>query len=205
MHLRAYIKIQMKLIAIISLWRLSVEVPEDICPAHPVDNLTPEFVETSVGQIVIFDDQSMGVAAERSISWEFTIANLVVSTFWDVEVHGSISCDEVIAHTVAPGTVLGDTARAPLINFSSLQVHVIREITSNKGNACRSVSTLLVGDNFGKWDNFLVREISDIIRFSVNSLRRRSDDLRRGSERGSQMSLTFSKNCGYSLILSSLP
>jgi len=67
MYLVDYIKIQMKFGWFMTLFRLRVEIPKDISPAEPVDNLTPELIETSVGVIVIFDDQSMGVAAERSI------------------------------------------------------------------------------------------------------------------------------------------
>jgi len=48
--------------------RLSVEVPEDINPTHPVNSLSPELIETSMSIIMIFDNQSVSVAAEWSIS-----------------------------------------------------------------------------------------------------------------------------------------
>ena len=179
---------------------LSVEVPEDVCPAHPVDDLTPEFVETSVSQIVIFHHQSVSVTAEGSISRELAIANLVITTLRDVEVHRSISCDQIIAHTITPGTILRNTARAPLVNFSPLQVHIVWVITSNQGNTGRSVSSFLIGDNFGKRNDFLVGEVGDIIGLSFSSLGRRNDDLRRRSERVTEMGFTFSEDGGDSFI-----
>jgi len=135
--------------------------------------LTPEFIEASVGIIVIFDDQSVGVTAEGSVSRELAIANLVITTFGHIEVNGSVSCDQIIAQTIAPRAVLRDTARAPLVNFSLLQVHIVWEITSNQRNTGRSVSSFLIGDDFGKRDGSLVGEIGNIIGLSVGSLGRR--------------------------------
>jgi len=149
---------------------------------------------------MIFNHQSVSVGAEGSVSRELTIANLVVTTFRNVEVHRSVSSDQIIAHTITPGTVLRNTARAPLVNFSPLQVHIVWEITSNQGNTGRSVSSFLVRDNFGKGNDFLMREIGNIIGLSVSSLGRRSDDLGRRSERVTEMGFTFGEDGGDSFI-----
>ena len=149
--------------------RLSVEVPEDINPTHPVNSLSPELIETSMSIIMIFDNQSVSVAAEWSISWKLTVANLVISTFRDVEIHGTVSSNQVVTHTITPRSILWNTAWTPLIYFSFLQIHVIREITSNQRNTSGSISSFLVWDDFWKRNNFLVWKISNIIRLLFSS------------------------------------
>ena len=95
-----------------------VKVPENICPADPECHLTPEFIESSVSCVVVPYDQTMSVTAEWSIGRKLAVTNLVVSTLRDIEVHWTISCHQIVAHTITPRSVLRNTARAPLIDFS---------------------------------------------------------------------------------------
>lgn len=110
---------------------LSVEVPEDVSPAKPVGNISPEFICSLSSADVIGEVLSAGSITERSVSRELALANLVMSTFRDIEVDRSVSGNKLVAKTVTPGGGLRNTAGTEQVYLTSLQVLCIRPITLN--------------------------------------------------------------------------
>ena len=54
----------------------------------------------------------MGVVAEGGISTELAVADLVVALLVHIEVDWPVSCHRVIAESVAPWAILGNSASA---------------------------------------------------------------------------------------------
>ena len=106
-----------------------VPVPIHVHKSEIVDNLAPDFIEPSMGFMIVLDEISVSAIAERSIRWVLAVAHLVVSTLTDIELHGSASGNIGIASSVTPWPVQRKSTGAPTVNLSLLQVGVVGEPT----------------------------------------------------------------------------
>ena len=107
----------------------SVPVPIHVGEAEEVDDFAPDFVETSVGLVVRSDHVSVGPVAEGSVGRVFAVTQLVVPALWDVEGDWSASGNIGVAGAVAAGIGLTESAGAPWVHFSSLEVGIVGEPT----------------------------------------------------------------------------
>jgi hypothetical protein len=82
-----------------------------------------------VGFVMILDHISMSSITERSVGWIFAIAQFVVSTLTHVELYRSASRHCSVTGSVAIRVLQAQTARAPVVDFSLLQIGVIGEPT----------------------------------------------------------------------------
>lgn len=104
-----------------------VPVPVHVHKAEVVNNFAPDFVEPSMGLVVVLDQVSVGPVTEGSICRVLAVAHLVVPTFAHVELNGSASSHVGIASAVTPGSVEGEPAGTPTVDLALLQIGVVRE------------------------------------------------------------------------------
>jgi hypothetical protein len=131
--------------------------------------LSPDLIESSVSAVIILDDLSVCIVAEGRIGSELAVAEFIVSTLADVELDGPVSSGQLIAKHIAPRVTLRNSTRAPIVNFSLLQISVVWVVTSIQGNTRRSVATLRVGDRLRERNCLLSREVSDVIGLLLGS------------------------------------
>ena len=85
---------------------LRVEVIENVSPCDVESDLAPEFIESSMGRVVIFQHLSVSSVAERSVGGVLALTDSVISAFRDVECDRSVSCHLPVAKGIAPRGVL---------------------------------------------------------------------------------------------------
>lgn len=130
-----------------------------------------------MGLVIVFYYLSVSSIAERSICWIFTIAQLVVSALWYVELNWPASCDTCIARSIASWVVQGESTCAPVVHFSFVQVGIVWEITCivssctcDKRNTWGSIFSFSIANWLGNRHCFILWEISDIIRLGLSFL-----------------------------------
>lgn len=106
-----------------------IPVPVHVNETEVIQNLTPDFIKTSVRFMMCSNHISVSTITEWSVCWVFTIAKFVVTALWDVECNWSASGYVSVAWTITTWVGLTQTAWAPWINFSLLQISVVREPT----------------------------------------------------------------------------
>lgn len=125
---------------------LRVIIPEHIDESQVERRESVDFIEPPVRAVVIPDQVSVGVVAERGVGGAFAVANLVIPALVHIKDHGAVSCGHCVADLITPRTVQRATTAAPIIHLPLLQIHVIGVITCNQGDAGWSVLALHVGD-----------------------------------------------------------
>jgi len=118
---------------------------------HPVGEAQPEGAhtgETPEASVMVggpAEHLLVGAVAEGRIGRHLAIAELEVARFGHVEGDGAATGHDPLALAIAEGRVLGVTARAPVVYFTTVQVDVGREQTSIGRQRRRSVLTLFIG------------------------------------------------------------
>ena len=136
---------------------------------HPVREAKPEAnntINTPESTMLFVDPTQKGLMstiAEWGIGTHLAIAELVVAGFSNIESYWSASCHNPLALTITKRRVLSVTARTPVINLATMEVHVSREETSKGGKRGRTVFAFFIWSRLIKHDNLLQREISNII------------------------------------------
>lgn len=91
-------------------FKSSIPIPIHVNKAKNVECFTPNFVEPSVGFVVIFDELSVSAVAERGIGGVLAITELVVSALSHVELQWPASSHVGVAAAVAVWVVERDAA-----------------------------------------------------------------------------------------------
>ena len=104
-----------------------VPVPVHVDKAKPKGDVSPDFVEATVCFMVVSNQISMGSIAERSISRVLAVAQLVVSAFANIKLDRATSSHSRIACSITCRIGKAQSARAPTVHFSLLQVGIIGE------------------------------------------------------------------------------
>ena len=111
------------------MWRSRVPIPIHIDEAKIKSNLSPNLIESPVSLMVVFDDIPVGSITERRIGRVLAIAQLIVSTFIDIESDRPASSNTRITRAVATGIAQTHTAWTPRIHLSLLKISIVREVT----------------------------------------------------------------------------
>ena len=101
--------------------------------------------------------------AEGSIGGELAVAELIVTSFGDIERDGTATSQDPLALAIAHWVDLAVTARAPVVRLAARQEHMCRENTSIGRHARGSVATFFVGSGLSEVDIFLLREVSYVV------------------------------------------
>lgn len=110
-------------------YRSSVPVPIHVIPAEEPGYFSPDLVEASVSGVVVPNHVPMCPVAEGSVCRVLTIAKLVVAAFGHVELNWPESRSVPVACAVTERVGLAESARAPVVNLSLLQVGIVREVS----------------------------------------------------------------------------
>lgn len=106
-----------------------IPVPVHVNKTEIVDNFSPNFVKTSVRFVMSSNHISVSSITEWCVCWVFTVTKFVISAFWDIESNWSASGNVTVAWTVTAWIGLTQTAWAPWVNFTLLQISVVWEPT----------------------------------------------------------------------------
>lgn len=107
--------------------------------------------------------------AEGSIRRQFAVAELVVARLRHVEVNRSVSSQDPLALSIAPGRNLGVTAWAPVVHLTTMQVDVSGVNTSVCRQRGRSILSFLVGSWLSELHDILLREVCDVVHSDLRS------------------------------------
>lgn len=77
--------------------------------------------------MVVLDELAVGAVAEGSVGRVLAIAHFVVAALGHVELDGPAAGHPGIARAIAARTAQRESARAPVVDFAFLQVHVVGE------------------------------------------------------------------------------
>jgi hypothetical protein len=73
------------MIYLLILYESRIPVPIHVDESKVESDLTPDFIESSVSFMMVFDDFSVSSIAEGCVSWVLAIAKFIVTTLIDVE------------------------------------------------------------------------------------------------------------------------
>ena len=108
-------------------------------------------------------EQLVSAIAEGSISGHFAVAQFVVAALCHIKSHRSAPGQDPLALPIAHWVDLAVSTRAPIVGFSTAEVHVGGENTGVRGHAGWSVAALLIGARLSQVNHRLLREVSHIV------------------------------------------
>ena len=77
-----------------------IPVPVEVDPAQPEAHVPPDFIEPSMGLVVVPEDLPVRAVAEGSVCRHLALAQLIVPTFIHVEGHRTAAGHGKVAGTV---------------------------------------------------------------------------------------------------------
>jgi hypothetical protein len=99
-----------------------IPVPIHVDEAEVEADLTPDFVEASVGLVVVLDQVAVGAVAEGGVGGVLAVAEFVVSALTDVEGDGTASGYSCVAGSVTAGIGQTQSAAAPGVHLALLEI-----------------------------------------------------------------------------------
>ena len=105
----------------------------------------------------------MSSIAEGSVWRHLAVAQLVVAWLSYVECDWTAPCEDPLALAITHRRNLSMSAWTPIIDLSSVQVHMSREDSSECGHGGRSILSFFIAPGLSERRDFLFREVSDIV------------------------------------------